>query len=64
MRRWIKFVLEALTALGDAECPYATRYPYASRKATDDAFWEIVTRQWGDAARVPPGRRQTPSAGI
>jgi hypothetical protein len=67
MKRWTRLVLQALAALGDAEYPYVTRHPSLiprpSRKLVDEAFWAIVTRQWGEAARPRPGR-QTPSAGI
>ena len=62
MRRLTSFLLQALAALGEAEYPYLARHPVLiaqpSRKAVDDAFWTIVTRQWGDEAQ--PGRRRPP----
>ena len=69
MKHSIRFVLQALAALGDAEYPYVTRHPALiprpSRKLVDDAFWAIVTRQWADVVRPPrEARLQAPTEGI
>jgi hypothetical protein len=68
VKRWTRYVLQALAALGDAEYPYVTRHPSLiprpSRKLVDDAFWAIVTRQWGDVTRPPRDRLEAPTEGI